>query len=233
MMNSTVVPLSRHRLNAVVSLAVASLICLSIWAARAIYVGAPSYRFLLWNLFLAWIPLLCALMTERSRGWLAVACGAAWLLFFPNAPYIITDLVHLRDHGRWMFWVNLIMLLSFAITGLLLGYLSLYVMQKRVKRHFGPLAGWIFALGTLALCSFGIYLGRFGRWNSWDVVLEPVSLLRDIWQIVRHPIGNWEVYAISALMTAFLVGTYLALYHFARPSPGEARPVRHSLGSAS
>ncbi|PJF48583.1 MAG: DUF1361 domain-containing protein [Chloroflexi bacterium] len=230
-MRSTVVHLSYQRLNAVFWLAVASFICLSMWTARVIYIGSISYRFLVWNLFLAWIPLLCALMAERSRGPLAVACGAAWLLFFPNAPYIITDLVHLRDHGRWMFWVNLITLLSFAMTGLLLGYLSLYVMQKRVGQRFGSIAGWVFALSTLGLCSFGIYLGRFGRWNSWDVVLEPVSLLRDIWQIIRHPVGNGEVYAISALLAAFLVGMYLVLYHFARHTPDPVQPVRQPADS--
>lgn len=230
-MRSTDVQLSHQRLSAVFWLVVASLICLSMWAARVIYTGSISYRFLLWNLFLAWIPLLSALMAERTRGLLAGTCSVVWLLFFPNAPYIITDLVHLHDHGRWMFWVNLITLLSFAMTGLLLGYLSLYVMQKRVKGRFGAVAGWAFALGTLGLCSFGIYLGRFGRWNSWDVVLEPVSLLRDVWQIIRHPVGNWEVYAISALLAAFLVGMYLVLYHFARHTPDPVQPVRQPADS--
>ena len=70
----------------------------------------------------------------------------------------------------------------------------------------------------LALCSFGIYLGRIERWNSWDVFLDPVMLLRNIWQVIRHPLGNWEVYAVSALLSAFLMVMYVALYFFARPS---------------
>jgi uncharacterized membrane protein len=212
------VQLSHQRLSAVFWLLVATGLCIAILAVTMLYNRNFGWLFLLWNLFLAWIPLGCALLAERTRGFMAVACGAVWLLFFPNAPYILTDLVHLGDYNGWMFWwVNLIMILSFAMTGLLLGYLSLYIIQKRIAQRFGGLAGWAFAIAMLGLCGFGIYLGRFERWNSWDVFFEPVSLLRDIWYVIRHPIGNWQVYAVSALLSSFLVVMYVALYHFARP----------------
>ncbi len=212
--------LSHHRLAAVFWLVVATGLCVAILAAHMLYTRDWGWGFLLWNLFLAWVPLGCALMAERSRGLLVVACGAVWLLFFPNAPYILTDLVHLGTYDGGMFWwVNLIMILSFAMTGLLLGYLSLYVIQKRIAQRFGSLPAWAFALGTLALCGFGIYLGRFLRWNSWDLLFEPLLLLRDIWQVIRHPFGNWQVYAISILLASFLVVMYVALYHFSRPQP--------------
>lgn len=139
--------LSHHRLAAVFWLVVATGLCVAILAAHMLYTRDWGWGFLLWNLFLAWVPLGCALMAERSRGLLVVACGAVWLLFFPNAPYILTDLVHLGTYDGGMFWwVNLIMILSFAMTGLLLGYLSLYVIQKRIAQRFGSLPAWAFAL---------------------------------------------------------------------------------------
>ena len=221
--------LSRQRLNAVFWLVVASCMCVGILAARALWTHQVSYRFMVWNLFLAWIPLVCALFTERLRGAGAVIAGVVWLAFFPNAPYIITDLVHLRGQGNWLFWVDLIMILSFAMTGLLLGYLSLYVMHKKVSGRFGHAAGWAFAIGTLALSSFGIYLGRFERFNSWDVVFNPVELAQQIWMIFRHPFDHLPAYAVSALFAMFLVGMYLALYHFTRQRDAEPALQRSNL----
>src|SRR5262245_4829292 len=123
--------LSRQRLTAVLWLVVASCLCVGILAARMVYMHNTSFRFLLWNLFLAWIPLVCALAAERMHSRVALlACGAAWLVFLPNAPYLLTDLAHLDGRNSNWFWYDLIMLLSFGLTGLLLGYVSLYAMQK-------------------------------------------------------------------------------------------------------
>ena len=229
--------LSHHRLAAVFWLAVASALSVSIVAARMLWMHSMGYRFLLWNLFLAWLPLVFALLAERTRGLTAVAWGAAWLLFFPNAPYLVTDLVHLHSRNTWMYWVDLIMLLSFGLTGMLLGYLSLYTIQKRLAQKLGPVVSWVCSLGMLALCSFGIYLGRIGRFNSWDVFLNPLSLLSDIWQVIRHPFGNWEVYVMSGLLTAFLIVMYVALHVFARPTMPErnasARAIESGQGTFS
>jgi uncharacterized membrane protein len=221
--------LSHHRLAAVFWLVVASCMCIAILAARMLWTHSMSYRFLVWNLFLAWVPLVFALLAERTRGLTAVAAGAAWLLFFPNAPYLLTDLVHLYNRNSWLFWVDLIMFLSFALTGLLLGYLSLYTIHKRLAGRLGNVIAWACSLGMLALCSFGIYLGRFERWNSWDVFLDPASLLGDVWQVIRHPLGNWEVYAVSGLLTAFLVVMYVALYFFARPALPERANMMQAI----
>lgn len=208
---------SHQRLFAIFWLAAASCLCIGILAARMIHLHTTGYRFLLWNLFLAWIPLVCALAAERMRSRVGVAaCGAAWLVFLPNAPYILTDLAHARGTtGNW-FWYDLIMLLSFALTGLLLGYVSLYVMQKLVARRFGNVIGWLFAIGTLGLCSFGIYLGRFERFNSWDVVFNPFELAITIWSRVRHPFDYPWTYALSFMLAALLVAIYAGLFSFAR-----------------
>lgn len=206
--------LSAPRLAAVFWLFVASAMCAAMLGARMIYMHSFGYRFLLWNLFLAWIPLMVALFAERAKGLMVVACGAVWLLFLPNAPYLLTDLVHLSGHETNWVWYDLIMLLSFGLTGLLLGYVSLYAMQKLVTRRFGTAVGWVFAVGTLALTSFGIYLGRIERFNSWDVLFNPFDLLLTIWLRIRHPFDYPWTYALSAMLSALLVAVYIGLYSF-------------------
>lgn len=209
--------LSRQRFFAIFWLVAASCLCVGMLAARMLYMQSLGYRFLLWNLFLAWIPLACALAAERMRSRVALlVCGAAWLVFLPNAPYLLTDLVHLSGRNSNWFWYDLIMLLSFGLTGMLLGYVSLYAMQKLVANRFGAVKGWVFAIATLGLCSFGIYLGRFERFNSWDVVFNPFDLLLTIYSRVRHPFDYPWTYALSFMLAALLVAVYVGLHSFAR-----------------
>jgi uncharacterized membrane protein len=216
-MNTEGTPISRQRLVAIFWLVVASCLCIAILATRMLRMGDLGYGFMAWNLFLAWVPLVCALAAERMHSRAAVlACGAAWLVFLPNAPYMLTDLVHLSGHGSNWVWYDLVLLLSFALTGLLLGYVSLYVMQKLVAGRFGHVAGWIFAVATLGLCSFGVYLGRFERFNSWDVVFNPFDLLLTIYSRIRHPFDYPWTYVLSFMLAALLVAIYAGLHSFAR-----------------
>ena len=141
-----------------------------------------------WNLFLALVPLMAASafgsasLKAQSRGRAVAMClwFGLWLLFLPNAPYILTDLIHLRPHPVVPQWLMLAMLLSCAGTGTLFGYLSLLNVQAAVARLYGAVAGWGVAFAALMLCGFGIYLGRFLRWNSWDALTRPAKLFHAI-----------------------------------------------------
>src|SRR5437868_10012889 len=151
--------------------------------ARIIWTGHLAYGFLIWNLFLAWLPLIFALLASDNyqaagsgRNWRFFGLAGAWLLFFPNAPYIFTDLIHLSTHYFRHFWIDLVLILVCALTGLVLGFVSLYLMQSVVTRMIGRAASWLFIAAVTALGSFGIYLGRFLRFNSWDIVFKPVDL---------------------------------------------------------
>ena len=141
---------------------------------------------LMWNLFLAVVPLFwsSAFQAANARGHRVLAgfCFALWLLFLPNAPYLLTDLIHLapRPHFGVPLWYVLAMLLFCAGTGTLLGYLSLINVHLVVEQKFGKTAGWIVAGASLMLCGFGIYLGRFLRWNSWDAFTHPIQLLKAV-----------------------------------------------------
>ncbi len=187
-----------------------------------------NYLFLVWNLFLAWLPLMFALAVyarhqrgERS-GWRLGGLASLWLLFFPNAPYIFTDLVHLTTRFRAHFWVDLSLVLLVAFTGFLLGFVSLYLMQSVVAERLGKVASWLFILAVAWLSGFGIYLGRFLRWNSWDVVMHPLGLSHAIGNLAAHPLANPTSVVFPMLFATFLFLGYLMLYaltHLQPPQP--------------
>ena len=205
------------------ALALASALCVALLAARIIASGNFLHLWLVWNLFLAWLPLLFAYAARalsNGRTWLRypsfALCAGLWLLFFPNAPYITTDLMHLRFATDFPLWYDVTLVMAFAWTGLLLGFLSLYVMQTLVARSLGGVAGWLFALGALGLSAFGVYIGRFLRWNSWDAFTAPHALLSELWAQLRHPFAHPRTYGVTLMLAAFFITAYFVLFAFTR-----------------
>jgi uncharacterized membrane protein len=195
-------------------LALASGAGVALVAARFVRSHQFAYSNLVWNLFLAWLPLGFAFLACRFRGsprrWLA--CAFLWLLFLPNSPYLVTDLVHLKPRPPVPLWFDILLVQSFVLTGLLLGFLSIYLMHHLVSHSFGWRTGWIFTCVILGLTGFGIYLGRFERWNSWDIFLSPFALFSYICDVLVHPRANKTAVVFSTLCGAFLLLTYLAFY---------------------
>lgn len=153
-------------------------------AGRIVSVENLGGIFLIRNLFLAWIPLGLAYLAEdvwRQQflgKWGTIAALSVWLLFFPNAPYLITDLIHLKAAPDHLIWYDALMSFSFALAGLLTGLYSLLKVHRLVEEIRNGLLAWITVSGSLFLSSYGVYLGRFGRWNSWDILTHPFSLVR-------------------------------------------------------
>jgi uncharacterized membrane protein len=204
-----------HQLTVIASLLFASALCVALVAARAIYTHRLAYQGLLWNLFLAWLPVLSALVAYNLyrrllslSTSLVISAGFIWLLFFPNAPYLMTDLMHLQTASDVPFWYDLILFSAFAWTGLFLGVASLAMMQALVRRSAGPVSSWVFVLGALAAGSVGIYLGRFLRWNSWDVFLNPTRILADVLDRLRHPFDHLQTFGFTMLFFLLLMATY-------------------------
>src|SRR6185503_122937 len=184
--------------------------CAVMIAVRVERTGSGYYRFLLANLFLAGIPLALSSglrLADRLELNRIIKAGifCLWLLFLPNAPYILTDILHLPRANQAPAWYDLALLLSCAGTGLLMGYLSLIDVQGIVERNFNPIVGWAFAVMTLVLSGFGIYLGRFLRWNSWDVLTSPMLLLQ-LGKALTHPFSD-----ARPLSVTFIFGVTLAL----------------------
>jgi len=149
---------------------------------------------------------------NARRSWLMVTLSALiWLLFMPNAPYIVTDIVNLSSQPDAPFWFDIVLFAAFEWAGVFLGLVSLFLMQEIVRKIAGRIASWLFALGVLGLSSFGIYLGRFLRWNSWDVFLNPRLLLGDILATLRYPMAHKETYLFSLIFGFFIVTAYVML----------------------
>jgi uncharacterized membrane protein len=200
---------------------------LALVAARVVWTGKMDYAALGWNLFLAWLPLVFAFLAgeeyraHRNPNWRFYAFAVAWLLFFPNAPYIFTDLTHLTTRYYGHFWVDMVLILLCAMTGLILGFLSLFLMQGVVARMFGRVASWLFIAAIAVLSSFGIYLGRFLRLNSWDVLFKPIAVYHGIGQWADNPLAQSNSYAFPALFAIFLFVAYLMLYGLTQLQPAQ------------
>lgn len=201
------------------SLLLSTALCLVMLLTRVWYARELHHVNLAWNLFLAWLPMLIAWaaynLYKRDSwfSWLVItACAGLWLLFFPNAPYMVTDIIHLWSRGDGVpLWYDLILIVAFAWTSFFLGLVSLFLMQTLVRRAAGPFTSWLFALGVLVLSGFGVYLGRFERWNSWDLFTAPRSLLAEIYRYVRHPLDHPQAVVFSVLFAGFCLCAYLML----------------------
>lgn len=201
-----------------VGLVAASALCIAVDEYRTHRLGDPFYRFLIWNLVLAWAPLVFAVLAyvcaQRRLG-AGIVFGVLWLLFFPNAPYVLTDFIHLRESTTAPLWYDALMLSSFAWTALLLGFVSLYVMQTVWRRAVGVVWSWLAAVCVLGLASFGVYIGRFMGFNSWDALLHPQRVFDVIRSHVDNPLTHPRLAAALVVLAASLIVGYTILYGLA------------------
>lgn len=188
------------------------LVCFALSIFRVEYSGTHHFLFLIWNLFLAGIPYVLVQLSffEKSNSkWGVAVIMGVWLLFFPNAPYILTDLFHLSYNSSMPIWFDLVLILLYAWTGLLAGFFSL----SRIEHKFNDLFRWrytgIFSLGLLFLSSFGIYLGRYLRFNSWDLFQRPSSLIGQVADRFIHPMEHPKTWGFTVFM-----GIMLSLFYF-------------------
>lgn len=202
--------------------------CGALLALRAARSNTLFFSFLLWNLFLAAVPFVAALLLEsldrvrrfRAVEWLPFSL---WLLFLPNAPYIVTDFIHLTTRPPIPLWYDVLLLISFAGTALLLGYGSVMIVHRIVEKRFGAAWGWMVAVSSLVLSAFGVYVGRFLRWNSWEAITEPLPLFSDIGQRLMNPFAHPRTLAVTVLFGIPLTLGYIALHVLAQAPAREDR----------
>jgi len=192
-----------------------SVVSLCVLAVRFYISKSHAYGFLIWNLFLAWIPFGCAIwvaMLDKvwpATRWILIAPSCMWLLFFPNAPYIVTDFIHLQRIEPLAMWFDISLLMLFAWTGCFLGVSSLAMMQSVVRRRIGRVWSWIFVVMTLGLSGVGIYMGRFLRFNSWDLLLRPGHLLGNVVDALANPMAHQRAIGVSMLFSLFMLVCYV------------------------
>jgi uncharacterized membrane protein len=168
-------------------------------------------RFFVWNLGLAWVPVFCAAAfgVVRRRIWL-VPIGLLWLAFLPNAPYLMTDLVHLRHDVE--LWRHVMQYGVAAWTGVILGVVSVHLVCRRIEREFGPVIGWVAVVASVGLCAIGVVIGRFQRWNSWDLLTQPGAVAATTFEWVRSPLAYVQPTGLALAVGALFGLAYLTLW---------------------
>ena len=196
-------------------LIISSLYAIALELLRVYISPKHNYLFFIWNLFLAWIPYLIgvylpvAYYTMRSK-FFAYVLLVVWFLFWPNSPYIITDLLHLRQKQNIPLWFDLGLILSFAWAGLMLGFISLIEIQNMVRKRISRTASWVFVSFMLLTGALGIYIGRYGRLNSWDV-LNPDKLYSTLAMNFNNNLMRIDMLGMTVMYAIFLLIGYLTV----------------------
>lgn len=215
-------------------LLLASALACGMIGARLLVYPSPAYVHMIWNLFLAWIPYLCSLclwaLHQRDRSaWLLIGPGALWLLFLPNAPYMVTEFVHLLRLPVFTLWYDIGMIAAGAWTGSLLAVVSLQLVHEIVAARLGRVSGWLTVVAAAGLSGLGVYLGRFLRWNSWDVVRDPHGLFTDLATRMLNPLSFPRIYGVTIMWATLLLICYLTIASIRtsnKPGRGAPRPAR-------
>jgi len=186
---------------------------LALIGIRVAYTGDLLFLFLIWNLFLAFVPYWLSGWMSRNMKykskWNFFVCVFAWLLFIPNAFYIITDLFHLDMNIGVPLWFDLALLLGFAWNGLLVGIISIRQMEKLFETYFNKKFDLLFVIPVMFLNGLGVYVGRYLRFNSWDAIINPLQLVQDMIYLFIHPLRSrfdWSmIICYSLLLTLIYV----------------------------
>ena len=201
-----------------------SLLAVGLIAGRG-RLGGRSVRPMLWNLLLAWSPMLLVIAldllvvdgAERVDDRLAVAGFVVvlglFLLFLPNSSYLITELAHLRETSRAVPpWYDIIAVLSLTMCGILLCCVSLAYVQLILDRSVvGTTWSWVIVTGCLMLANFGTYLGRYLRFNSWDAITRPGRVLVGAGRYVVAGRRIAEALAYTLAFGSFTLCVYLVI----------------------
>jgi uncharacterized membrane protein len=216
---------------------VASMVGLTAVSVVLFFAGAAAnhsrqFDYLLWNLFLAWVPLgLVAVLVRTLRQklwstWQPLTLTLLWLVFLPNSFYMISDFVHIQDVARHNLLYDVVMFTAFIFTAALLGFCSLYIVQTELRKRMSLRTSSLLVALVIFLCSFAIYLGRALRWNSWDVLLNPAGILFDISDHLIHPLQNGDMLSMTGSFFVLLGSLYVVGWQL-----GEATRYEKQLGT--
>jgi uncharacterized membrane protein len=193
----------------------------SLLLARIMYTGETTFSFLVWNLFLAFIPYaLSYVLTQQpsliENKWIFRTILFVWLLFIPNSFYILTDLFHLTRREEAPIWFDLILITTFAWNALLMGILSVRHMEKIIQAIWLYRFDWLFIYPIMWLNALGVYIGRYMRFNSWDIISNPFQLAWDIIQLHIYPMEHKGAWGMVVCFSFFLTIVYLTIKKISR-----------------
>jgi uncharacterized membrane protein len=204
---------SAHRYF-MLALGAATTVSLGLFACGALQNHSLEFGYLVWNLFLAWLPLVFALRLIRVlqrklwSSWECLALSVLWLVFLPNSFYMISDFIHLQDVMRVDLLYDAVMFTSFIYSGVIIGFCSLYLIHMQLYRRVSQRSAGILIAATLLVCSFAIYVGRDLRWNSWDILTNPGGLLFDLSDRLIHPAAYPQMFTTVFSFFVLLLSMY-------------------------
>jgi uncharacterized membrane protein len=184
-------------------LAVHAFFCLILLAGRAYLTQFFGFKFLVWNLFLGWLPFAFVKIAthyfKKKQIRLYFFFLFFWLLFLPNSFYLITDLVHLEERLPVPYMYDIFLIFSFVLNGVMAGMYTIFKVRSQIRSRFKQFIHPFWILFLFVLIGFGVYLGRFSRWNSWDLFNQPVSVMEDISFRIIFPYSNYKTWIFTAI----------------------------------
>lgn len=205
-----------------ISLGVVSLVSLLLLFSRIEFSNSARYLFMGWNLVLAIIPALLAwllVIRVQKYGWLMwqqVILTLLWIVFLPNSFYLITDLVHLRPNYEASIFFDISLLSSFVFLGLVYGYISVFLVHNQLMRRMAPRFAYLCIALLFLLVSFAVFLGRYTRWNTWDILLRPAGLLFDVSDRFINPAMHVQTYLATGVLFVVIFSLYSFIYEAIR-----------------
>jgi len=214
----------RLKVRYVLALCLATAASIGLLLAEAISSHGFSglYLYLLWNLFLAWIPFILSVwlvyMLHRKNwsSWGGLALSAGWLAFLPNSFYMISDFIHLPEVEPGQLLLSVVVFTSFIYTGVLLGLGSLYLIHTELNKRLSNRSSAFVVAILLLACSIAIYIGRDLRWNTWDVLANPAGMLFDLSERLLHPTQYPQALAVIVPFFVLLLSMYAVAWQTAR-----------------
>jgi uncharacterized membrane protein len=207
-----------HYKNLILAFAFSSLVAVGIVLINMAYSHSGYYLFLIYNLSLAFIAPLLALwlvIRLKTTPWLGlpnILITLLWLGFLPNSFYMITDLIHVQSSIGIDLLFNIVLVMLFIFNSVTAGFLSVYLVHKELLKRMYYTNAHIIIAGVFLLCSFAIYLGRFLRWNSWNVITSPFGILFDVTDTVLSPSTHPQVFATTASFFLLLGAMYVVIW---------------------
>lgn len=183
---------------------------------RIVLFGTHSFLYIFWNIFLASVPFIMSsfmlIRINKSNFYnpISIFCFIIWFLFLPNAPYVITDFIHLGEVRNVPVMYDIILLFTSSIVSMLFGLYSMEQMEKILAHKFSEKLIKVIMLLIIFFTSFGIYLGRTLRFNSWDLFVNYHSLFQAIREIFMNSSKHINAYFYTVIFFFLIYTSYIA-----------------------
>jgi len=211
---------TRSRLG--LALGCSSLVSIALFGVEAVRDNSIRFDYLVYNLFLAWIPLgltlwlIHMLRTRLWSSWPSFLLTLFWLGFLPNTFYMISDYIHIQDIASGDLLFDVIMFSSFILNAFILGLVSLFLIHSELRKRVSSHTSWWMMSAAIFLVSFAIYIGRDLRWNTWDVFLNPASILFDVSDRLLNPKAHPEMFSTTFGFGVLIASIYVVVWYLAR-----------------